>query len=71
MNFKNLLAGVLSGVAVMLVLGAGDSPSGRYHIASSNGVFMIVDTETGKAWYSNLQRTGYQGESPGFWDVKK
>lgn len=72
LDLKSALLGLAVGIGAVLAMGAGDSSPGcgRYQTASSAGVFIIVDTDTGKVWYSNLQRPGFLGETGGFWEKK-
>lgn len=54
---KSALAGIAVGILAMLVIGAGtpSSEAGRYQVvgAGTPSVFVMVDTETGRAWMAN------------------
>lgn len=71
-DLKSALLGLLIGIGTMFAMGAGESSpnEGKFQVATGNSIVVILNTETGQAWYSNLQRSGYMGETGGFWDKK-
>ncbi len=67
---KNILIGFLTGVCLMLVIGAAGSKrsavqeTGRYIISSGNErTYYIMDTRTGEHWYKIAEKTGYKGDA--------
>lgn len=69
-DLKSAIAGLIIGALVVFVMGAGDPNQRKYQVAGGSGIFIILDTENGKVWYSNLNRSGYISETAGFWDKK-
>ncbi len=75
-DFKSAVIGLLFGVCVMFVLGAGASDIadvGRYQVSAagdSGSACYVIDSATGRTWrrYSNTQGS-YIG-SPEAWDEK-
>ncbi len=77
-DFKSAVIGLLLGVCVMLVLGAGGAGGtvadvGRYRVSAagdSSTTCFIIDTATDRTWRkypSNANKQGYVG-SPKEWD---
>ena len=54
-DLKSLLCGLAIGVLAMFAVGATTSTApGRFQIAGSPPIFLLVDTTTGKVWTSNF-----------------
>ncbi len=75
-DFKSAVIGLLLGVCVMLVLGAGGIGTtniGRYRIVrvgTSSTTCFVIDSATGRVWRKNSYvQGGYMG-SPEEWDNK-
>lgn len=72
-DLKSVLIGLLLGVCVILVLGAGNSKQadyGRYQIAcpDNSGVCFVIDTTTGQVWQRFGSNNGQQYGSPDLWN---
>jgi hypothetical protein len=50
-DLKSIFLGLTLGVVAMLALGAATStPAGRYQVATTPSLALMVDTTTGKTW---------------------
>ena len=70
---KSLLYGLILGIVAMLAVAATEGDrSGKYQVSGGAGFFVILDTESGQAWYANMAAPapGVQGVQPGFWEKK-
>jgi hypothetical protein len=74
-DLKSALFGLAMGITTMLAVGASDSSStlqvGRFHCAAGQGILLVVDTVTGKAWAMQPGGVSITGAPGGFFDVKK
>jgi len=78
-DFKSAVIGLLLGVCIMLVIGAGASQVanvGRYRIAGSgnSNTCFVIDSATGNTWLRYSQNRGISLGNPAEWnkqEVKK
>lgn len=69
-DLKNLVLGFAAGVGAMLLSGATTStPPGRYQVAGSPPLFLLVDTTTGRVWMGNFNTTSKSTDA-GFFAAK-
>jgi hypothetical protein len=54
LDLKSALCGLVLGIFVMLVIGAGtaarETETGRFRIATGANVAVVIDTQTGRVW---------------------
>lgn len=71
-DLRSVLLGLLLGVVTVFAIGAGEPPNnvGKYQTTGGAGFFVILDTETGQAWFANVASPGLTGVNVGFWEKK-
>ena len=70
---KSLLIGLLLGVCILLVLGAGTGKQadiGRYQVACPDNqtTCFVIDTTTGQVWQRYSKSSGQDFGSPDLWN---
>jgi hypothetical protein len=71
-DIKSVLCGVAIGVLAIFAIGAAPSSNevGRFQVSAGQGITVIADTETGKAWAYCPQNTSQYKMDANFWDPK-
>ncbi|HEV58498.1 MAG TPA: hypothetical protein ENN87_13565 [Phycisphaerales bacterium] len=61
-NWTTLLMGVMLGVCLTLLIGAGELGMGPYQLSSSGNVAWVIDTQTGQVWVT--EKRAIEPDSP-------
>lgn len=73
-DLKSALCGLVMGIFVMLVIGAGstarENENGRYQVATEGNVALVIDTWTGKAWGKCWSSVAEFQSDPYFFEIK-